>query len=132
MKTLSLILAVFAASFAFAQCEDGSKGACCSSAKVIAKKVNGEAEFMAQAQKMMAAAEGKKACCKSTAAKPMARGDKGCCNEVGTVAKFKVYADGKYHFFGCKDSAAEARKELAAKGFAVGDVQKVRSRARIG
>lgn len=131
MKSLTLLIAVFAASFAFAQCEDGGKGSCCS-AKVVAKKSSGEAEFMAEAQKMAASAEGKKACCKSTAAKPMARGDKGCCNEVGTVAKFKVYADGKYHFFGCKDSAAEARKELAQKGFAVGNVQKVRSRARIG
>ena len=131
MKSITILLATFVAAFAFAQCEEG-KSACCD-AKKPAVHAMADKEFMAEAQKMTLAAEGKKACCKSTAAKPMAKGDKGCCNEIGAKAKFKVYAHGKYHFFGCKDSAATARKEMIAKGIVVGKVQPVRSsRTKIG
>ena len=129
MKTLTILVAALAVSFASAQCDAG-QGSCCGEAK--SAKVQCEDTFLAEAARMTMQAEGRQECCKSTATKPMAKGDKGCCNEVGTVAKFKVYADGKYFFFGCKDSAAMGRKDLMQKGFAVGDIQKVRSRARIG
>lgn len=130
MKSLLILAAALVASFAFAQCEDG-KDACCGS-KQAKKMANSDHVFLEEAARMTMAAEGKQACCKSTAAKPLAKGDKGCCNEKGTAAKFKVYADGKYYFYGCKDSAAQGRKDLLSKGFAVGDIQKVRSRAKIG
>lgn len=66
--------------------------------------------------KVEAKVNGKTACCKSTAEKPMAKGDKGCCNAKGEAAKFKVWADGKYSFFGCEGSANKGRLELVAKG----------------
>jgi hypothetical protein len=85
-------------------------------------------EFMAEAHRMMMAAEGKSACCKSTASKPMAKGDAGCCNAKGEAAKFKIYVAGAgYKYFGCEGSAAKGRKELVSKGQKVGKVQKVTS-----
>jgi hypothetical protein len=130
MKTLLIMIAALAVTGAFAQGADG-EGSCCGS-KPVAKKVAGDDAFMAQAHQMMMQAEGKMECCKSTSAHPMARGDKGCCNETGVAAKFKVYALGHYHYYGCKDSAAQARRQMRAQGIVVGNVQKVRSRVKIG
>jgi hypothetical protein len=96
------------------------------------EKTNTDAEFLKVAQEMEMKAEGKKACCKSTEAKPMAKGDKGCCNAPGEVAKFKVFVAGTgYKYFGCKDSAAQGRKDLLAKGAKVGNIQKVSLKASI-
>lgn len=86
-----------------------------------------------EAERMAMEAEGKKQCCKSTEAKPMAKGDPGCCNAKTAAAKFKVFANGAYQFFGCADSAAKARKEMLQKGLIVGKVQPVRTKStRIG
>lgn len=71
------------------------------------------------------------ACCKSTAAKPIAKGAKGCCNEVGALAKFKVFADGKWMFYGCRGSAEKGRRELLTMAFRVGQVQPVTGQVRI-
>jgi hypothetical protein len=93
---------------------------CCS-----AKKPSPDEEFMKIAKQMEISAEGKKACCKSTIEKPMAKGEKGCCNAPSEPKPFKVYVAGQgYKFFGCKDSAAQGRKELMASGVKVGQVQK--------
>ena len=90
-----------------------------------AKNPSAEEEFMKIAKTMEINAEGKKACCKSTVEKPMAKGEKDCCNAPEQPKPFKVYVAGKgYTFFGCKDSAAQGRKELMAKGAKVGQVQK--------
>lgn len=102
-----------------------AQGDCCSD-----KPMTGEDAFMAEAKRMMALAEmkatGEKECCKSTPEKPMMKGDPGCCNAEGAPAKFKVYVAGQgYKFFGCADSAGEARAELMGNGHKVGEVQKV-------
>ncbi len=90
-----------------------------------AKKPSAEDEFMKIAKEMEISATGKKACCKSTVEKPMAKGEKDCCNAPEQPKPFKVYVAGKgYKFFGCKDSAAQGRKELMASGVKVGHVQK--------
>lgn len=112
-----------------------AKQGCCGEKKTEAKqeakqgcgtKVCAEDEFMAEAERMMQTAEGKQACCKSTAQKPMAKGDKGCCNAKGEAAKFKVFVAGEgYKYFGCEGSAGKGRKELIASGKKVGNVQKV-------
>jgi hypothetical protein len=94
---------------------------CCSAKKPSAS----EEEFMKVAQEMAMKAEGKMACCKSTAEKAVAKGDEGCCNAPAEPKPFKVFVAGKgYQFFGCKDSAAQGRKDLVAKGVKVGAVQK--------
>lgn len=98
------------------------------------KPMASEEAFMAEAKRMMAMAEmkasGKAECCQSTPAKPMAKGEEGCCNAAGTPAKFKVFVAGQgYKFFGCADSAGEGRAALTAEGHQVGPVQKV-SKAR--
>ena len=73
-----------------------------------------------------------KECCKSTPAKKVMKGEEGCCNAPGQQAKYKVWADGKYHFFGCEDSAKEGRMELVTKGASlVGQVQPVKGKAFI-
>lgn len=121
------------ASMAFGQdcCKDkkveAKQDSCATkSADACSTKASAEDEFMKEAQRMMLEAEGKKACCKSTAAKPIAKGDKGCCNETGQAAKFKVFVAGAgYKFFGCEGSATKGRKELLAKGAKVGNIQKV-------
>lgn len=117
---------------------------CCATKKVQAKAKTGcgaetmcaEDAFMAEAKKMLAqsqAAElGKEACCKSTAEKPKAKGDAGCCNAGGEVAKFKVYVAGiGYKYFGCEDSAGKERRTLLAKHSKVGPVQKVAGKVLI-
>lgn len=94
------------------------------------KPMASEEAFMAEAKRMMVLAEvkasGKAECCQSTPAKPMAKGDEGCCNADGAPAKFKVFVAGEgYKFFGCADSASEGRTALSAEGRKVGPVQKV-------
>lgn len=111
------------------QCED-KKGACGGCGD---KKMSAEDAFMAEAHKMMMQAEGKEACCKSTASHPMKKGDAGCCNAKGAPAKFKVFVAGEgYKYFGCKESAEKGRTALSAKGAKVGKVQIVASKTSIG
>ena len=88
--------------------------------------MSAEVEFMQEAEKMAMKADGKESCCKSTATHAMAKGDKGCCNEAGQTAKFKVFVAGNgYKFFGCEGSATKGRKDLLAKRLKVGSVQQV-------
>lgn len=70
-------------------------------------------------------------CEKSTPEKRVAKGGDGCCNQKGLAAKFKVWAGGGYHFFGCEDSAAAGRSELNMRGMVAGGVQPVLSRQAI-
>lgn len=103
---------------------EAKKDACCT-----AKKASADEAFMAEANRMMMAAEGKQECCKSTPAKPVAKGEKGCCNGKGEVAKFKVFVAGEgYKYFGCEGSAGKGRTELMAKGKKVGKIQKVHTK----
>lgn len=96
---------------------DGS--ACCK------KDAPAKDAFLVEAEKMMLAAEGKTACCKSTPAKVVVKGESGCCNAPGAAKPFKVFVAGEgYKFFGCAGSAAKGRKELVAKGSKVGAIQK--------
>lgn len=46
-------------------------------------------------------------------------------------AKYKVYVDGKYYYYGCEESAGAARTKWVAKAFHVGTVQKVVGKVRI-
>ncbi|MFQ3669095.1 MAG: hypothetical protein SNJ61_09435, partial [Fimbriimonadaceae bacterium] len=55
--------------------------------KSAVAEVWSEEAFMAEARRMTMAAEGKTACCKSTADKPVARGAAGCCNAPKQVAR---------------------------------------------
>lgn len=71
------------------------------------------------------AAKSEGACEKSTATKMVKKGDAGCCNAKGEVAKFKVWNGMGYEFFGCEDSAAEGRAQLLALGHVAGAVQPV-------
>lgn len=97
-----------------------------------AKKVSADDAFLTEANKMMLASEGKKACCKTTAKVAVAKAEKGCCNEKGELAKFKVFVSGKgYAFFGCPDSAAQGRKAAIAKGAKTGPVQAVSGRVAL-
>lgn len=105
-----------------------AEASCCSAGK----KMSAEDAFMAEARRMMIAAEGKEECCKSTPAKPTAKGEGDCCNAEGAPAKFKVFVAGQgYKFFGCEGSAGKGRTELLAKGLTVGKVQKVTSKVMI-
>lgn len=111
-------------------CTSGCEG---KAGKTVAADVWTEEAFMVEAHRMMLAAEGKTACCKSTAAKPIARGTEGCCNEPKQVAKFKVFVRGEgYRFFSCSTSAQQGRNQLAAQGKHVGRVQPVQTRILIG
>lgn len=131
MKFFVTTLAVCAMAFANAQdscCKAEAKQGSC---EVVAK-VDKDAEFMAEAHRMMAAAEGKKMCCKSTASMPKMKGEDGCCNAKGEMAKFKVFVSGVgYQFFGCEGSAKKGRTEWVAKGHKAGNVQKVASKVAI-
>jgi hypothetical protein len=90
-------------------------------------------ECEGQAKEAKVLANGKEECCKSTPAKPMAKGDPGCCNAKGEIAKFKVFVIGQgYKFFGCEESAAKGREGFLKKGLFVGNVQKVTNKVRIG
>src|SRR5687767_8748152 len=109
IKLLSIV--ALAATCALAITQEKS---CCSAEKMVTAKAQTKVD-------------GKEACCKSTEKKPVAKGDKGCCNAKGEVAKFKVYvAFEGYKFFGCEGSAKKGREELAANGYIVGEVQKVK------
>lgn len=137
MKKLLFIasLSVIATS-AFAQ------GACCSasaqttSAPVCSSKQpfdQKDAEFLKLAAQMSSDADEKKPCCKSTEQKVVMKGDKGCCNNVAEVARFKVFVAGQgYKFFGCEDSAKQGRSTLVAKGSKVGKIQRVSTKRTIG
>jgi hypothetical protein len=115
MKMLATLVFAAVAAASFAQC--------CPSKKVEAVS---EDEFMRMAREMEMKAEGKMACCKSTAAKPIEKGEKGCCNAPAAPKPFKVFVVGEgYHFFGCEGSAGKGRTELMAAGRRVGAVQKV-------
>lgn len=113
-------------SLAFAAAAAVSMAQCCAGEKA---PQSSDKEFLAEANRMLVASEGEKACCQTDATKAVAKGDEGCCNAKKEPAKFKVYVAGVgYKYFGCKDSAAQGRKELLAKGARVGDVQKVVSK----
>jgi hypothetical protein len=130
MKSILTLMIAACAALSMAQCSS-QDGASCSSA--VKTAVQHEEDFMAEAHRMAIAAEGKKECCKSTAHKPMAKGDKGCCNEKSQPAKFKVFVrDHGYQFFGCQGSATKGRQELVATGAKVGPVQRVTGNAMIG
>jgi hypothetical protein len=133
MKSLLTFLIVSVAAVSMAQCcgGEGAEARAETQATVEAQK-RAEDAFLAEAARMAASTEAKKACCKSTPAKPMAKGDKGCCNAKGETAKFKVFvANEGYKFFGCEGSARKGREELVASGARVGAVQKVTGRVRI-
>lgn len=99
-----------------------AQGPCCSAEKKSSK----EDAFLKMAREMEVAAEGKKACCRTTAEKKIEKGGEGCCNAKSEPANFKVFVPGVgYKFFGCEDSAAQGRKDLMAKHNKVGKVQKV-------
>jgi hypothetical protein len=110
MKTL-IAIAFVASAFGIATAQDCGT-ACGDKANKVAKK------------------EG--ACCQSTATKKVAKAGKGCCNEPGKVAKFKVFAGGKYYMFGCAGSAEKGRTDLMGLHLDVGSIQVVSSKnARI-
>jgi hypothetical protein len=146
MKTLFTFLVAAVAAVSMAQCTASAQAACGQSKNLVASQcasekaaidshcaVTREEAFLAEARQMAMAAEGKKECCQSTAAKPMAKGDKGCCNEASQPAKFKVFVRGEgYKFFGCAGSAEQGRQALASNGSVVGKVQPVTGKARIG
>lgn len=155
MKTIFATLVALAATAAFAQhaghAAKQEMDCCKKEAKVVAqadhcaveakvakkggdccgdKKMSAEEEFMAEAKRMEMAANGKGECCKSTEAKPIAKGEKGCCNEVGQPAKFKVFVQGiGYTYYGCEGSAKKGAVAHSAKGRKVGSIQKVTSKA---
>lgn len=96
------------------------------------KPVSPDEAFLKQAREMEMSAEGKKACCRTTATKSVEKGDAGCCNAKGEAAKFKVFVAGVgYKYYGCADSAKLGRKELLASGAKAGSVQKVRGKISI-
>jgi hypothetical protein len=115
MKALIMSSVLALAAVSFGQ-------ACCKA------KASAEDSFLLMAKEMELKAEGKQACCKSTAAKTVVKGEGECCNAPGSPVKFKVYVAGNgYKYFGCDGSAAKGRQELIAKGNKVGKVQPVSS-----
>ncbi len=103
-------------------------GACCAdkAGKVQVKMAAKDGACCAdKAGKVEVKMAGKEACCTSTAKAPKAKGEKGCCNAPGEMAKFKVFADGKWMFYGCKGSAEMGRKELMTMAFKVGQIMPV-------
>lgn len=124
MKTLMTIMIAACAVSVFAQCSEGKSG--------CEKSLSAEEQFMAEANRMAIEAEGKKACCKTTAVKKVVKGDAGCCNAKGEPAKFKVFVAGHgYKFFGCEGSATKERAELVAKKVKVGPIQKAGAGAKL-
>ncbi|MBL8048506.1 MAG: hypothetical protein JNJ45_07485 [Chthonomonas sp.] len=110
MKTLIALVSIVTAGLAIAGQQGG---ACCAGEGKVAKAAKQEA------------------CCTSTKAKPVAKMAKGCCNAKGESAKFKVFAGGKYFFFGCAGSADKGRTDLMAKYLDVSAVQVVTSKVRM-
>jgi hypothetical protein len=125
MKWIIMMVVSALATAAWAQC-----GSSCSEPKALIESLR-ESEFLAEANRMMLASEGKKSCCRTTASKAVAKGDAGCCNAKGKDAKFKVFVAGSYQYFGCEGSASKARSEMVGKGQRVGRVQPVTGRVRI-
>lgn len=78
-----------------------------------------DAAFLAEARRMMLLA-GQAEC-----------GKPGCCNGPRQLAKFKVFVDGRYLFYGCAETARTARSAFAQAGHRVGPVQPVRTRITI-
>jgi hypothetical protein len=100
-------------------------GMCFAGEDCCKKKVSADEAFLQEANRMMASAEGAKACCKTTATKVVVKGEKGCCNAPAEPKPFKVFVANKgYEYFGCEGSAKEGRAALVAKGHRVGKVQK--------
>jgi hypothetical protein len=131
-KFVAVALFAVLAGASFAQCEKCADHGKKSAPKSEVKMSKQEAEFLKTAQKMAIEAEGKKACCKTTATKAVVKGEGDCCNNPKAKAKFKVFvANQGYKYFGCADSAAEGRKQLLASGLKVGKVQKVTSKKTI-
>ncbi len=105
-----------------------AKDGCCAdkAAKVQVKMAAKDGACCAdKAGKVEVKMAGKDACCTSTAKAPKAKGAKGCCNAPGEMAKFKVFADGKWMFYGCKGSAEMGRKQLMTMAFKVGQIMPV-------
>lgn len=101
------------------------KSCCKEEAKAVAQVASKEAKECCKAE-AKAVAQVKEECCTSTEAHPVAKGEDECCNAPGKLAKFKVWADGKYAFYGCEGSANKGRLALVAKGaMSVGPVQTV-------
>lgn len=126
MKTIFSLCIMLCVGAAFAQSDSCCTKTCDST---VAKKFKGDDEFMRLAAEMTQESEGKEEnCCRSTEAKVIAKGSKGCCNEKGIAAKYKVMVAGKYQYFGCKDSAVKGRKLAMAAGKKVGKVQAVSSK----
>jgi hypothetical protein len=125
-RTLTIAFFCLAAGAVHAQgC--GDTGNCCGKSGKLAMNTADmeDAKFMAEAERMTLAAEGKSACCKSTATKTVAKGGKGCCNAKEAPKPFKVFVRGEgYRFFGCGGSAAKARTEMRTAGRVVGPVQR--------
>ncbi|MCB0826549.1 MAG: hypothetical protein KDC26_10195 [Armatimonadetes bacterium] len=109
------------------------KADCCDEKPIVAQQATDKKDdCCGDAKPVVAQEAGEKECCKSTPEAKVMKGEEGCCNAPGQPAKFKVWADGKYHFFGCEDSAKEGRMELVAKGAAlVGNVQPVKGKVLI-
>ena len=124
MKTALLLAVAALCGAAFAdKCDDAKS--CCQKPKMS----SADAEFLAEAQRMALAAEGKKECCRSTATHVVLEGEKGCCGAKGQPAKFKVFVSNEgYKYFGCEDSAAQGRNKLQASGKKVGGIQAVTSK----
>lgn len=114
-------------------CEAGKvakTAACCAEKGVQAKVAKTEDCTMCEAGKAAKPAKAE-ACCASGDHKMVMKGGEGCCNAPGQFAKFKIFVDGKYMYYGCKDSAMMAHKELKTMAFKVGSVQPVSGKVRI-
>ena len=119
---LVALSALAAVAFAFVPQQTAAKTDCGAKAEAQEKECCGGANKA----KLMAQQGDKEECCKSTAEKPMAKGDEGCCNAKGAPAKFKVWAGTAYKYFGCEESAEKGRMEAVKSGVVpVGKVQAV-------
>lgn len=115
--------------FAGHDCKNCKGGAMCADCKKMAmnmmcKDCNAK---VAKAMKGAACAD----CDKMAKGGAKMAGD-ACCNTPGSPAKFKVFAGGKYHFFGCADAAETARVQLMEKYLDVSEIQKVSGNVKIG
>ncbi len=123
-----------------AGCEDGT-GMCCAEKLLNSEDpAVREQAFWAMANAMKAsapvvaekAAAAEKACCAEE--EMMAKEEETCggnCCKIDGLAKFKVFAGGKYYFYGCPGSAAMGREELNSQGLIAGKVQAVVGKHRL-
>lgn len=115
--------------------KDEAKSDCCSKvskAKAIVAQADEKDGCCKGEAKTVAKVDEKEDCCKSTEAKVVKKGEGECCNAPGKLAKFKVWADGKYYYYGCEGSAGKGRVTLAKKGMLlVGKVQPVVGKVQI-